>query len=86
MQDRCYGLDDLHLRWIPPARLSPMGVRFWAIAKRDDSSWVHLASSDERDEWVKDAQGAEDEVGPDRLGGEPWLLVKKLRLPARAKL
>ena len=63
-----------------------MGVRFWAIAKRDDSSWVHLASSDERDEWVKDAQGAEDEVGPDRLGGEPWLLVKKLRLPARAKL
>ena len=85
-EDARHGLNDLHLRWIPPARLLSLGARFWAIKKRDDSNWVHLATSDEKDEWVKDAQEAENEAGRDRLGGEPWLLVKRPRVPAKAKL
>ena len=63
-----------------------MGAPFWAIKKRDDSRWVHLATIDEKDEWLNDAQEVENEAGRDRLGGEPWLLVRKPRLPARAKL
>ena len=37
-----YGLDDLHLHWIPPARIAAMGPRFWRVRKRSDSRWRHL--------------------------------------------
>ena len=36
-----YGLDDLHLHWIPPARVAAMGPRFWNVRKRSDSRWKH---------------------------------------------